>query len=176
MTLVVFIQRLSEVHGGFWLHRSKIWGEEEQEEEWHDTETQAKILDTYQKSYVLLYHACFLYVLMIVYYILYIVQCAKQPPRTILCGYYVCEYLRACSSSRNQGWWRKEKVDHRNFTRTVADICKFVTHSCMHVGQTFFNEESELATTEKYEKIKNWSTLLCILYYMLPDIGLGPLK
>jgi hypothetical protein len=27
--------------------------------------------------------------------------------------------------------------------------------SCMHVGGTFFDGKSELATTEKYEKIRN---------------------
>lgn len=89
--------------------------------------------------------------------------CAKQPPGTVLCGYYVCEYLRACSKfseswrqlKKSKDWWRKENFDHKNINQTEADIYKFITDSCMHVGRPFFNQESELATAEKYEKIRN---------------------
>jgi hypothetical protein len=42
---------------------------------------------------------------------------------------------------------------------------------------TFFNEQSELATIEKYENIRNWSTKLHVLDYKLPDLfGLGKLE
>jgi hypothetical protein len=58
------------------------------------------------------------------------------------------------SGSSQRGWW-KEKVNHSNFTQTVVDICKFVTDSCVHVGRPFFNEDSEYAWEEKFEKIKN---------------------
>jgi hypothetical protein len=89
-------------------------------------------------------------------------QCAKQPEGSLLCGYYACEYLRACGSShhswrrlkKSQNWWRKEKVDSKNITQTVADICKFVTDECCEVGGKFFNAESELGR-EKFEKLCN---------------------
>jgi hypothetical protein len=47
----------------------------------------------------------------------------------------------------------------------------------VHVGRTFFNEESELAYEEKYENIRNWTTKLCVPDYKLPDLfGLGKLE
>jgi hypothetical protein len=90
------------------------------------------------------------------------VQCTKQPPGTVVCGYYACEYLRACSRfshswrqlKKAQRWWEKEKIDHKSITQTIADICKFIMDSCVQVGETFFNTESELAT-EKYEKFRD---------------------
>ena len=162
----VFIQRLQEVHGGSRVPRSKIY---EEEEEWHKTKNQATIPGTYQKSYVLLYRACSLYVDYICRAcslydcVLYIVQCAKQPPVNSIMWILCCKYLRACDKyshnwrqlKKSQGWWQKENVDHKKITQTVADICKFVMDSCMHVGRTFFNKESELARADKYEKIRN---------------------
>jgi hypothetical protein len=92
-----------------------------------------------------------LLLLLIVYYIcsndcvLYIVLCTKQPYGLVLCGFYICKYLRTCSRfssswrqlKKAQGWWKREKVD-QDFRQTVADICKFVTESA-HEGNTFFN-------------------------------------
>jgi hypothetical protein len=46
-------------------------------------------------------------------------------------------------------------VTHKNITQTVADICGFILHKCVHVGEKFFNEENELAYDKKYEKIRN---------------------
>jgi len=47
----------------------------------------------------------------------------------------------------------------------------------MHVGGTFFNEQTELVTVEKYDKIRNWNTKLRVPDYRLPDLfGLGKLK
>jgi len=41
----------------------------------------------------------------------------------------------------------------------------------------FFNEQSKLATIEKYENIRNWSTKLRVLDYKLADLfGLGKLE
>jgi hypothetical protein len=40
----------------------------------------------------------------------------------------------------------------------------------VHVGGTFFHEESELAMAENYEKIRNWRTMLDITDYKLSDI------
>ena len=70
-------------------------------------------------------------------------QCAKQPPRIVLCEYYICEYLRACSKfseswrqlKKSKDWWRKEKFNHKIINQTVADICKFITDSCGEVRE-----------------------------------------
>jgi hypothetical protein len=104
------------------------------------------------------------------------VQCAKQPYDSVLCGFYVCEYLKTYnkfSSSwrqlkKAQDWWRREKVD-QDFKQTVADVCKFITES-VHEGNTFFNWESELAQDPKFESIRNWSDKLRISDYIMPDL------
>ena len=90
--------------------------------------------------------------------VLCIVQCAQQPYGSVLCGFYVCEYLRTCSRfssswrqlKKAQDWWRMEKVD-QDIRQTVADICKFVIEST-HEGNTFFNQESELARDPKFDR------------------------
>jgi hypothetical protein len=47
----------------------------------------------------------------------------------------------------------------------------------VHVERPFFNQDSELAREEKFEKIRNWSTQLNVPDYTLPDLfGLGKLK
>ena len=61
-------------------------------------------------------------------------------------------------------------MDKRIITQIVADICKFVTNECCHVGGKFFYTESELATKEKYVKLRNWRTDLDMNDYKLPDI------
>jgi hypothetical protein len=106
-------------------------------------------------------------------------QCAKQPEGSVFCGYYTCEYLRACGRyskswrqlKKSQWWWEREKIDHKTITRTVGDICKFVTDECCHVGGTFFYEESELGTEEKYVNLRHWrSNAIDMTDYKLPDI------
>jgi len=61
-------------------------------------------------------------------------------------------------------------VDSTSFTQTVTDICKFVTNECCHVGGKFFYAESELATEEKYVKVRNWRTDLDMNDYKLSDL------
>jgi len=106
-------------------------------------------------------------------------QCSKKPEGSLLCGYYTCEYLRACGRfskswrqlKKSQSWWERERIDHRTITQTVADICKFVTDECCHVGGTFFNNKSELGMAEKYVKLRHWrSNDLDMNDYKLPDI------
>jgi len=105
-------------------------------------------------------------------------QCAKQPERSVLCGYYACEYLRSCGSynhswrqlKKSIGWWRRERVDSISINQTIADICKFVTDDCCHVGGKFFYAESELATEDKFVKLRNWRSDLDMNDYKLPDL------
>ena len=61
-------------------------------------------------------------------------------------------------------------VTPKKVTQTIANICGFVMHKCVHQGEMFFSEESELAYDEKYEKIKNWTTKLHFRDYELPDL------
>ena len=50
------------------------------------------------------------------------------------------------------------------------DICKFLTESA-HEGRTFFNKENELAKDPKFERVRNWSTMLEIKDYLLPALA-----
>ena len=61
-------------------------------------------------------------------------------------------------------------VDNSTITQIVSDICKFVTDECCHVDGKFFNAESELATKEKYMKLRNWRTDLDMNNYKLPEL------
>ena len=58
-------------------------------------------------------------------------------------------------NSKSQDWWQKERFDGRGITQIVADICKFVTDECCHIGGKFFYAESELAMEEKCMKLRN---------------------
>jgi hypothetical protein len=49
-------------------------------------------------------------------------------------------------------------VDRKSITRTVADICKFVTDECGEVGGNFFYLGSKLAIVPKFERLRNWRT------------------
>ena len=81
----------------------------------------------------------------------------------LICGYYTCKYLRACSRFSNswrqlkkaQRWWEREKINYKSITQTIVDICKFIMDSDMQDGEMFFNMESELATEKKYKKLKD---------------------
>jgi hypothetical protein len=93
-------------------------------------------------------------------------QCAKQTEGSLLCGYYACEYLRACGRfshswrqlKKSLGWWQKENVDKKSITRIVANICKFVMYECCEVGGNFFYMGSKLAIDPKFEMLCNWRT------------------
>lgn len=113
-------------------------------------------------------------------YVLHIsfMQCAKQPYGSLLCGFYACEFLRACSKystswrqlKKSQQYWEKKKVDEKNHTQTVAEICKCIMDDCVDAEGKFFYAESELGSAEKYEKLCNWRTMLNMKDYTLPDI------
>ena len=125
------------------------------------------------------------YSLLLLMYYSCIVQCVKQPPGSLLCGFYVCEYLRACKKfadswrqlKKGQDWWEREQVNQHNFNQTVADICKVVTDKIVHEGKEFFNEDSPLGGLPEYEPLRKWSTMLRCPDYVYPDIfGLGKIS
>ena len=102
-------------------------------------------------------------------------QCTKQPEGSLLCGYYACTYLRACEAYRRSwqllkkslAWWKRSRVDHSTITQTISNICKFVTDECCYVDGKFFDTDSELATEEKYVKLRNCRTDLDMNDYKL---------
>jgi hypothetical protein len=62
-------------------------------------------------------------------------------------------------------------VDRKSITRTVADICKFVTDECGEVGGKFFYLGSEYARDPKFERLRNWRTSdIDMKDYVLLDI------
>jgi hypothetical protein len=111
----------------------------------------------------------------------YTVQCSKQPHGSVLCGFYVYEYLIGCDKfsttyrqlKRSLNWWEKTRIIHETITKTVRDICKFIIDNCVHEGASFLNKDSELGMLEEYEKLKNWTTMLHLQDYKFPDIFLG---
>ena len=61
-------------------------------------------------------------------------------------------------------------MDKTIINPTTADICKFVTDGCCHIGGKFFYAESELAMEEKYVKLRNWRIDLDMNNNKLPNI------
>ena len=61
-------------------------------------------------------------------------------------------------------------MDNTAITQIVFDICKVVTDECCYVDGKFFNAESELATEEKYVKLRNCRTDLDMNDYKLLDL------
>ena len=97
-------------------------------------------------------------------------QCLKQPDGSNLCGFFVCEYLRACrryKSSYRQLKDSKNKftrvlqkaTDEMRFRRTVADICKFVLYMAVHEDQPYFNRDSELGLSLEFGPLRRWEEL-----------------
>ena len=87
-----------------------------------------------------------------------------------MCGFFVCEYLRACKrykssyrqlkDSRNKFTGIIQKAtDEMRFRRTVADICKFVLDMVVHEGQTYFNVDSELGMFPEFAPLRRWEEL-----------------
>ena len=105
-------------------------------------------------------------------------QCAKQHANSVLYGYYACAYLRTCGSyhrtwrqlKKSMGWWRRSRLDKASMNQTVFDICKFATDACCQVEGTCFYAESELATDDKFVKLRNWRTQLNMKDCKLPEL------
>ena len=105
-------------------------------------------------------------------------QCAKQPENLVLCGYYACEYLKTCGGyhkswrqlKKTVAWWQRSRVDKISINQTTSNICKFVTDECCHVRGTCFYAERELATDDKFLKLRNWRTQLNMKDYKLPEL------
>ena len=57
-----------------------------------------------------------------------------------------------------------------DITQIISDICKFATGECCHIEGKLFNDESELATDDKFMKLRNWRTDLNMNDYKLSDL------
>ena len=68
------------------------------------------------------------------------------------------------------GWWRKSRVDKITINQIISDMCKFVTDECCHVGGLAFCDESDLATDDKFVRLRNWRTQLNMKDYKLPEL------
>ena len=66
-------------------------------------------------------------------------------------------------------WWRRSRVDKYVINQIISDICKFVTDECCHVGGLAFYDESDLATDDKFVRLRNWRTQLNMKDYKLPN-------
>ena len=52
----------------------------------------------------------------------------------------------------------------------ISDICKFVIDECCHVGGLAFYDKSNLATDDKFVRLRNWRTQLNMKDYKLPEL------
>ena len=61
-------------------------------------------------------------------------------------------------------------MDKFVINQIISDICKFVTDECCHVGGLAFCDESDLATDDKFVRLRNWRTQLNMKDYKLPEL------
>ena len=61
-------------------------------------------------------------------------------------------------------------MDKITINQIISDICKFVTDECCHVGGLAFYDESDLATDDKFVRLRNWRTQLNMKDYKLPEL------
>ncbi|KAL6607938.1 hypothetical protein ACP70R_041001 [Stipagrostis hirtigluma subsp. patula] len=78
--------------------------------------------------------------------------CHKQGFNTVLCGYYVCEFLRLRKRYRTtnpEDEWIAQ-ADHRltdqDITNIIADMCRFIMHEVIHQDGTFYDLGGPLAS------------------------------
>ncbi|KAG2649641.1 hypothetical protein PVAP13_1NG122319 [Panicum virgatum] len=75
-------------------------------------------------------------------------HCHKQPPSSMLCGYYVCEFLR------NSGRYRTNPENrHRQY---LPDIARFIQREICHLVGEYFDHGGVLALDE-HKNISNWT-------------------
>ena len=93
---------------------------------------------------------------------------ARQPlPRLRTCWSYNRSWRQL---KKSVAWWRRLRVNKYVINQIISDICKFVTNECCHVGGLTFYDESDLATNDKFMRLRNWRTELNMKDYKLPEL------
>lgn len=105
-------------------------------------------------------------------------QCAKQAPGTLTCGFFACEQLSKAykySSSWNQLKSAEEyqqpsrTIENPKFKEIVNDICKCIMDDVVDIEGQWFDHTSALAGNEKYTALCTWRDSLDMTDYSLPD-------
>ncbi|KAL6600619.1 hypothetical protein ACP70R_045419 [Stipagrostis hirtigluma subsp. patula] len=77
--------------------------------------------------------------------------CHKQGFNTVLCGYYVCEFLRLrkryCTTNPEEEWYARvnHQLTDEDITNIIADMCQFIMHEIIHQDGDFYDMGSDLA-------------------------------
>uniref|UniRef100_K3XQZ5 Uncharacterized protein n=1 Tax=Setaria italica TaxID=4555 RepID=K3XQZ5_SETIT len=86
-------------------------------------------------------------------------SCHKQPPGSVLYGYYVCEYCM-CEFIRNNGRYRTKpedmttidsnysKIEDKQINNICTDMARFILRKIYHEDGAFFDEDGVLMTDE----------------------------
>uniref|UniRef100_K3Y161 Ubiquitin-like protease family profile domain-containing protein n=1 Tax=Setaria italica TaxID=4555 RepID=K3Y161_SETIT len=79
-------------------------------------------------------------------YRLYIIKggCHKQPPGSVVCGYYACEFIR------NNGRYRTnpEDIEDKQIDNICTDMARFILREICHENGAFFDKNGVLMTDE----------------------------
>ncbi|RLN30928.1 uncharacterized protein C2845_PM05G18780 [Panicum miliaceum] len=89
-------------------------------------------------------------------------KCHKQPPSSVLCGYYVREFLR----NGGRYWTNPEdmptipktscRLNKKDIDQICADIARFIHREICHVAGEYFDHGGVLALDE-HENLSNWT-------------------
>uniref|UniRef100_K3YD16 Ubiquitin-like protease family profile domain-containing protein n=1 Tax=Setaria italica TaxID=4555 RepID=K3YD16_SETIT len=84
-------------------------------------------------------------------YKLYILKggCHKQPPSFVLCGYYVCEFIRNNGSNYS-------KIEDKQIDNICMDMTRFILREICHEDGAFFDKDGVLMVDE-CTNLRRWA-------------------